>query len=86
MSTPPRKNIVTHLVIFFIHRRLIAVYLVRWCVTCVSAIYPLVAFYDIHGGKREMLLFCFGPGHLKKKKIHILIKLKLKFCDTPHSS
>jgi hypothetical protein len=28
----------------------------------VSAINPLVAFYDIHGGKREnILLFC--PGH-----------------------
>jgi hypothetical protein len=27
----------------------------------VSAINPLVAFYDIHGGKREMLFFCFVP-------------------------
>jgi hypothetical protein len=27
----------------------------------VSAINPLVTFYDIHGGKREVLLFC--PGH-----------------------
>jgi hypothetical protein len=24
-----------------------------------SAINPLVAFYDIHGGKREVLFFCF---------------------------
>jgi hypothetical protein len=27
----------------------------------VSAINPLVAFYDIHGGKREVLLFYFVP-------------------------
>jgi hypothetical protein len=25
----------------------------------VSAINPLVSFYDIHGGKREVLFFCF---------------------------
>jgi hypothetical protein len=28
----------------------------------ISAINPLVAFYDIHGGKREMLFFYFVPG------------------------
>jgi hypothetical protein len=27
----------------------------------VSAINPLVAFFDIHGGKRELLFFYFGP-------------------------
>jgi hypothetical protein len=27
----------------------------------VSAINPLVAFYDIHGGKRESLFFYFVP-------------------------
>jgi hypothetical protein len=27
----------------------------------VSAIIPLVAFYDIHGGKREVLYFYFVP-------------------------
>jgi hypothetical protein len=27
----------------------------------VSAINPLVAVYDIHGGKRELLFFCFVP-------------------------
>jgi hypothetical protein len=32
----------------------------------VSAINPLVAFYDIHGGKREVLLFC--PGHHTRLK------------------
>jgi hypothetical protein len=35
----------------------------------VSAINPLVAFYDIHGGKREVLFFYFVPdttrGHFK---------------------
>jgi hypothetical protein len=33
------------------HRRLIA------CISGVSAINPLVAFYDIHGGKREVHSF-----------------------------
>jgi hypothetical protein len=27
----------------------------------VTAINPLVAFYDIHGGKREVLCFYFAP-------------------------
>jgi hypothetical protein len=27
----------------------------------ISAIYPLVAFYDIHGRKREKLFFYFVP-------------------------
>jgi hypothetical protein len=27
----------------------------------VSAINPLVAFYDIHGGKRDVLFFYFVP-------------------------
>jgi hypothetical protein len=27
----------------------------------ISVINPLVAFYDIHGGKREMLFFYFAP-------------------------
>jgi hypothetical protein len=27
----------------------------------VSALNPLVAFYDIHGGKREVLFFYFVP-------------------------
>jgi hypothetical protein len=27
----------------------------------VSAINPLLAFYDIHGGKREVLFFYFVP-------------------------
>jgi hypothetical protein len=31
------------------------------CISGVSAIDPLVAFYDIHGGKREVLFFYFVP-------------------------
>jgi hypothetical protein len=30
-------------------------------ITGVSAINPLVAIYDIHGGKREVLFFYFVP-------------------------
>jgi hypothetical protein len=29
------------------------------CISDVSAINPLVAFYDIHGRKSEVLFFCF---------------------------
>jgi hypothetical protein len=31
------------------------------CILGVSAINPLVAFYGIHGGKREVLFFYFVP-------------------------
>jgi hypothetical protein len=31
----------------------------------VSAINPLVAFYDIHGGKREVLFFYFVPDNTR---------------------
>jgi hypothetical protein len=35
----------------------------------VSAINPLVSFYDIHGGKREVLFFYFVPApHETKNK------------------
>jgi hypothetical protein len=33
-----------------------------------SAINPLVAFYDIHGGKREVLFFNFVPDTTRDKK------------------
>jgi hypothetical protein len=33
----------------------------------VSAINPLVAFYDIHGGKREVLLFYFIPDNTRDR-------------------
>jgi hypothetical protein len=35
----------------------------------VSAINPLVAFYDIHGGKRTVLFFYFVPDPTRDKKI-----------------
>jgi hypothetical protein len=34
----------------------------------VSAVISLVAFYDIHGGKREMLLFYFVPDTTRDQK------------------
>jgi hypothetical protein len=34
----------------------------------VSAINPLVAFYDIHGGKREVLFFYFVPDTTRDRK------------------
>jgi hypothetical protein len=34
-----------------------------------SAINPLVAFYDIHGGKREVLFFYFVPDTTRDKEI-----------------
>jgi hypothetical protein len=44
----------------------------------VSAVNPLVAFYDIHGGKREMLFFYFVPDttrdHVKLRNYVILIE------------
>jgi hypothetical protein len=53
-------------------------------ITGVSAINPLVAFYDIHGGKREVLFFYFFiyfislvwcPGQNKKYTVMIMIYL-----------
>jgi hypothetical protein len=35
----------------------------------VSAISPLVAFYDIHGGKREVLFFYFAPDTTRDSSI-----------------
>jgi hypothetical protein len=37
-----------------------------------SAIYPLVAFYDIHGRKREMLFFYFVPDTTRDEMIMII--------------
>jgi hypothetical protein len=34
-----------------------------------SAINPLVAFYDIHGGKRELLFFYFVPDTIRDEII-----------------
>jgi hypothetical protein len=44
----------------------------------VSANYPLVAFYDIHGGKREVLFFYFVPDTTRdKNNLHTYIPLTL---------
>jgi hypothetical protein len=40
----------------------------------VSAINPLVAFYDIHRGKREVLFFYFVPDSTRD---YILLKIEL---------
>jgi hypothetical protein len=39
----------------------------------VSAINPLVAFYDIHGGKREVLFFYFVPDTTRDIKYSFII-------------
>jgi hypothetical protein len=41
----------------------------------VSAVNPLVAFYDIHGGKREVLFFYFVPDTTRDKNGSQKIKL-----------
>jgi hypothetical protein len=52
-------------------------------ISSVSAINPLVAFYDIHGGERnDILLFC--PGHhtrLFLDEIHAKQRKQLDFHD-----
>jgi hypothetical protein len=44
----------------------------------VSAINPLVAFYDIHGGKREVLFFYFVPDTTRDS-----VKVKVLKCFSP---
>jgi hypothetical protein len=50
----------------------------------VSAINPLVAFYDIHGGKREALFFYFVPDttrdlHTKSLVFAATLNLNMEF-------
>jgi hypothetical protein len=45
----------------------------------VSAINPLVAFYDIHGGKREVLFFYFVPDTTRDIFMNVIIMFKLIF-------
>jgi hypothetical protein len=42
----------------------------------VSAINPLVAFHDIHGGKREVLFFYFVPDTTRDVSIILFSYLK----------
>jgi hypothetical protein len=44
----------------------------------VSAINPLVAFYDIHGGKREVLFFYFVPDTTREAIPSLAINIVLK--------
>jgi hypothetical protein len=47
----------------------------------VSAINPLVAVYDIHGGKREVLFFYFVPDTTRDYvMILVILILKTIFC------
>jgi hypothetical protein len=39
------------------------------CILGVTAINPLVAFYDIHGKKREVLFVYFVPGTTRDKML-----------------
>jgi hypothetical protein len=41
----------------------------------VSAINTLVAFYDIHGGKREVLFFCFVPDTTRERYLMFVYPL-----------
>jgi hypothetical protein len=43
----------------------------------VSAINPLLAFYDIHGGKREVLLL-LCPGHHTRLCIKVLYYVRVE--------
>jgi hypothetical protein len=49
----------------------------------VSAINPLVAFYDIHGGKREVLFFYFVPDTTRDKTKIPNKKLTITFYRQP---
>jgi membrane-bound metal-dependent hydrolase YbcI (DUF457 family) len=46
----------------------------------VFAINPLVAFYDIHGGKREVLFFYFVPDTTRDLLILLEFDLGCTFC------
>jgi hypothetical protein len=46
----------------------------------VSAINPLVAFYDIHGRKREVLLFYFVPDTTQDKYVTLKNFSAINFC------
>jgi hypothetical protein len=43
----------------------------------VSAINPLVVFYDTHGGKREVLFFYFVPDTTRDTQTQIWIKIAM---------
>jgi hypothetical protein len=56
----------------------------------VSVINPLVAFCDIHGGKREVLFFYFVPDTtrdilkiINSKRFHVLLTLLFNLENSP---
>jgi hypothetical protein len=49
----------------------------------VSAINPLVAFYDIHGGKREVLFFYFVSDTTRDIKFNISLLKSLRLEHRP---
>jgi hypothetical protein len=52
----------------------------------VSAINPLVAFYDIHGGKREVLFFYFVPDTTRDYNLqHFFKSSHKKFLEMRYS-
>jgi hypothetical protein len=56
-------------------------------VSGVSAIDPLVTFYDIHGGKERGAILLFCPGHhtLKKKKFIVKYVRTTTYLSVPYS-
>jgi hypothetical protein len=52
----------------------------------VSAINSLVAFYDIHGGKREVVLFYFVPDTTRDVNVDYYNKLYLGSTDSWHTA
>jgi hypothetical protein len=49
-------------------------------ISCVNAINPLVAFYDIHGSKREVLFFCFVPNNTRDRHINHTNRQNVRQC------
>jgi hypothetical protein len=47
-----------------------------------SAINPLVAFYDIHGGKREVLFFYFVPDTTRDTLRYVMMEMALTLKST----
>jgi hypothetical protein len=45
----------------------------------VNAINPVVTFYDIHGRKREVLLFYFAPDTTRPSKLLIVNMIFIKY-------
>jgi hypothetical protein len=41
-------------------------------VSGISAVNPLVAFYEIHGRKGQVVFFCFAPDTIRDKYVYFL--------------